>query len=125
MKKPPESIYSKKAAVGADPERLLGRSFVHPYLRQTSDLLDTDVESEQVQGLLAHCRQTCDRGAPLFHEGKVAVDPQLSLWLTPQLVHLCDLLSRGGGGAGLLEPRGSVWRREGVGRGKGKKVRKK
>lgn len=38
------------------------------HLRQTSNLLDADIQSEQVQGLLAHCWQTGHRGAPLFHE---------------------------------------------------------
>ena len=80
-------------------------SFSCSHLCQTSDLFDADIESEQVQRLLAHCRQTWDRGAPLLHEGEVAVHPQLPLWLIPQLIHLCDLLPSSGGWAGLLEPR--------------------
>lgn len=85
-------------------------SLTHSYLGQTPDLFDADVESEQVQGLLAHSRQTRDRRASLFHEGEVSVDPELSLWLIPQLVHLRDLLPSSGGGAGLLVPRSSMWR---------------
>lgn len=90
----------------------------HPYLGQPSDLFDTNIESEQVQGLLAHGRQAGHRGASLLHEGKVAVDPQLSLRLVPQLIHLGDLLPSGGGGAGLLEPRGAFG--EGARRAEGK-----
>ena len=111
VRKRPEPIYSKKVAVKAYLECPLIRpfihSFIHSYLGQTSNLFDTDVESEQVQGLLAHGRQAGDRGASLLHKGKVAVDPQLSLRLIPQLIHLCDLFPSGRGGAGLLEPRGA------------------
>lgn len=67
------------------------------YLGQTSNLFDADIESEQVQGLLAHGGQTRDGGAPLLHEAEVSVHPQLSLRLVPQLIHLGDLLPRGGG----------------------------
>lgn len=85
-------------------------SFIHSHLCQTSNLFNADIESEQVQGLLAHRRQTWDWGASLLHEGEVSVYPQLSLWLIPQFIHLCDLFASGGGWAGLLESRRSIWR---------------
>lgn len=68
----------------------------HSHLCQTANLLDTDIESKQVQGLLAHCWKTGHGGASLFHECQVAVNPQLPLWLVPQLIHFCDLLPSGG-----------------------------
>lgn len=67
------------------------------HLSQASNLFDADIESEQVQGLLAHCWQTGHRRAPLFHERQVTVNPELPLWLTPQLIDFCDLLPSGGG----------------------------
>lgn len=80
------------------PASLLIHSFIHSiHLGQTSDLFDADIEPEQVQWLLAHGGQAGDRGPSLLHEGQVAVDPQLPLWLAPQLIHLCDLLPSGGG----------------------------
>lgn len=74
-KKKVESAHSKKPAGRAYVWCLLVDSFMRSHLCQTSNLLDADVEPEQVQGLLAHSGQTRDRGASLFHEGKVSVDP--------------------------------------------------
>lgn len=83
-----------KGAMQRPSAHLLGTERSH--LRQTANLFDADVESKQVQGLLAHGGQTGHWGTPLFHEGQVAVDPQLPLRLVPQLIHFCDLLPSGG-----------------------------
>lgn len=95
------------------------------HLCQTSNLFDADIESEQVQGLLAHCRQTGHWGAPLFHECQVTVDPQLPLRLVPQLIDLCDLLPSGGRRAGLLVSGVMWWRARGQGWGRREKGKRR
>lgn len=70
---------------------------------QPSDLSDSQVESAEVQRLLADSREVWDGRPPLLHERQVAVHPWAPLRLRAHLIQQSYLLVGHGGHAGLLE----------------------
>lgn len=73
------------------------------YLRETPDLFDRHVESEEIQRFASHGRQVAHAHGLLLSKRQVLIDPHLPLGLLAQIVQTGDLLTGDGGGARLLQ----------------------